>query len=397
MTSGTDDDSSAFPLDIIHILLTTVVRPVEKPFRSVPFPIADHQRHIYSVTVDRGIGSLSSGSPVTRSTPEFARQVSTNEEDCPGFLKEIADSLKAKTEEVNDITIQNFVLQFGINESENNEDNQNDQNESNPYLLGCDGSDFIPSSQLEPYVSYMTIFTLFYAVEMSVNPIPSQCITRGKFCSAGTQSIERSKVVSYHISCIAQAIKSSENKTSNKTKSNNNNTNDDNNDNNKNGNKNSKDSVAKYLKSRINTLCPIIMMANVSVCKSCFKFYSIDASQPKKVTAQANKECGTATLSDHNRSLIVRKEQRPTTTIAAKRSGSSKNQNGDSKNNLPMVRAPPPPYMIGNLTKSGLRVASNNSTQALERARRTYNYNSLFLHVPPPKPEFKYKPKGTTL
>lgn len=227
MTSCPDDDSSVLPLDITHILLTTVIRPVENPFRTMPFPIADHQRHIYSVTVEKGMGTLSSGSPVARLSPEFTRQVSTSDEDCPDFLKELANNLKSKTEEVNDISIQNFVLQFGLienqkdntnnndennaeNNAENNNNNNSENTESDPYLLGCDGSTFTPSAQLEPYVSFMTIFTLFYAVEMSVNPIPSQCITRGRFCSAGTQSIERSKIISYHISCIAQAAKNSE-------------------------------------------------------------------------------------------------------------------------------------------------------------------------------------------
>ncbi|OHT03107.1 hypothetical protein TRFO_06746 [Tritrichomonas foetus] len=345
-------------LDIIYILLATVIRPIDKPFQSQPFSVADHQRHVYSVCVQNGKGILSSGAPIARPPPDFPNQVSTSDDDCPDELKEIAEALKPITEEVNDIEIKEFVLQFSSKEGEC------------PTLIGCAGSLFAPSPQLEPFMTNdlaIPIFTLFYAAEMSVSPIQSQCITRGKYCSGGTQSVERSKIISYHISCIAHTLKEK--------------------------------NLNQYLKSRINSLCPVIMMSNVSVCAQCFKFYSVEASQSRK-PAGAGRECGTATLSDHNRSLIVRKENRPTTTFANRNNGNNdpKSRTMPVRSTLPIIRPPQPPYQIGNYTSSGLRVASDRSTVALELARQTYK-GVPFIFVPPPKPEakFRYRPKSTAL
>lgn len=353
--STNDAEPAENSLDLINILLSTVIRPTTAPFNSTSYGVTDHQRHVYSIIVENGSGKLSSGSPVNQNSPTFKKQISTNEDGCPDKLKQIQEELKAKTEEVNDITINEFILQFGLIDDD-----------SVPYILGCEGSTFTPSEKLEPFAPYLTIFTLFYVVESSVTPIQSQCITRGKSCSGGTQTIQRSKIIGCHISAIAQSIK---------------------------GNNDTKTALSQYLKKRINTLSPVIMIANVPVCSSCFKFYSTEANQNKKLSNASGRELGAATLDDQNRTLIVRKDKRSSSSLSTNTASSDSKQDAKTRSSVPMVRPDPPPYQLGDITKSGLRVASNNSTVALELAKYTYKHNGLFTHVPPPKPEFHKQKK----
>jgi hypothetical protein len=130
-----------FDLDIVCVLLSLVVKPIPLIFNSNAFPVADYQGLIYSISVENGGATLTSGSPVPRDDPDFLQRFSTTDEWCPETLIEIADLLKVVTEKVNDISITTFSLQFGIPQG------------GSPTLLSCEGSHFTPSSYLEPIVA----------------------------------------------------------------------------------------------------------------------------------------------------------------------------------------------------------------------------------------------------
>ena len=329
-------ENSLLQLDIIHILLSYVVKPSNAvKFNSQSYPIADHMKHVFNVSVTEGKGNLVSGSLVSRESVEWDQVVSSNDENVDDDIKELTDIIKENTENVNDIIINDFNLQFGI------------INGQPLTLIGCQGSTFEPSQQLKPYSNIIDYITLFYAVEVSVKPIPSQCITRGRNCSGGTKSIERSKVISYHISNLAKLFNF--------------------------------DGLAHYLKSRINKLCPILMMSNVSVCSNCFQFYSVEANQLKKPNS-STKEFGSATLGDQKKSIIVRKEKRSTT------SNDAKNNTSPVRSSLPLIRPALPAFRIGQRTQSGLYITSDRSTYSVDLARRTYKHTPFVFVVPPRRP-----------
>jgi hypothetical protein len=315
-------------LDIVCVLLSTVVKPVSVLFDSGPFPVADHNGHIFSVSAANGAGSLASGSPVDHPSPEFDSEVSTGDDDFDDSLQQLSDVLKQRTEEVNDISISEFVLRFGRREGKP------------PVLLGCDGSTFTPSTRLKPFVGSIHIITLFYSLEASVTPIAAECITRGKSCLAGSQLLERSKIVTFHIRKLGEKL-------------------------------NFPDSAVHYIKRRIMNLCPSLMMGNVPVCASCFKYYNIDDSQ-KRLSTESNKTRESASLGTNH---SVRKRQR---SASATFVGASP----PSLNKVPVVRGHLPDYRVGLITPSGLRITQDRSTAQCELAKRVYQ-NLPFVRQSP--------------
>jgi hypothetical protein len=314
-------DQPDAPLDIVCLLLALVVKPVSCSFDSGPFSVADHNGHIFSVSVNAGVAKLASGSPIARPSVGYDEEVSTSDAACDRSLAAIAGQLKQRAEEVNDIAITGLALRFGLLRNRP------------PVLLGCAGSTFVPSSRLEPFVSAIQMITLFYALEASVVPITAECITRGRFCLAGSQTIERSRIVSLHIKKIVETLKFP-------------------------------DASAVYLKRRIMALLPAVMMQSVPVCGVCFKFYNLGASQKQSVTPSNGTRDSASLVSRQiiSRATIVR----PKTTMVVRQSIPP------SLSRVPIVRAKPPVYRVGDVTPSGLRVTSDRSTVDLELARLVY-------------------------
>jgi hypothetical protein len=334
------DDDGPIPLDIVTILLSTIVRPVSVNFRSGPFPVADHQGHVLAVSVVQGKGVLISGSPIDPPPSAFDSEISTSDASCESHLQDLAALLKEATESVNDVTISNFTLQFGLRSGEL------------PMLLGCEGSELTPSADLQPYVSSLQIISLFYAAETYVIPIPSECITRGRYCLTGSQTLERSKIVSIHIKRIVDTLGFDE-------------------------------EAFHYLKHRMTHLNPTLMMAHVPVCAECFKYYNMD---------HPGKRCGTATERTRLSATLglphsPEKVHRPKSALLVRR------VDPNTTSSLPIIRARMPDYRIGSITPSGLRVATQMSTDQLEWAARMYR-KPPFVRAPPPLPDpaWRYRP-----
>jgi hypothetical protein len=317
-------------LDIVCVLLSTVVKPVSSSFDSGPFPVADHHGHVFSVSVASGAGSLASGSPVDRPKPEFELEVSTGEEGFDDSLQQLSDVLKQRTEEVNDITISQFVLKFGLNRGKP------------PVLLSCAGSTFSPSTRLERFVGSIHMITLVYSLEASVMPITAECITRGRYCLAGSQSLERSKIVTFHIRKLVETL-------------------------------GLPDSALHYIKRRIMNMCPSLMMGNVPVCASCFKYYNTEDSQ-KRPSTESDKTRQSASLAAQ-RYIRKRPMQRPATSTFA-------GANPPSLSKVPVVRGHLPDYRVGLITPSGLRITQDRSTVQYEVAKRVYR-NPPFIRPSP--------------
>jgi hypothetical protein len=310
------------PLDIVCILLSTVINPLSIPFTSGPFPVVDHNNHVYSVSVSSGNSLLSSGSPVDPPTIEYDSEITTADPDCDPSLINLTDLLKQHTEQVIDITITHFVLHFGL------------LKDQPPILLNCDTSAFQPSDSLRPLVSSIQIISLFLALEASVVPITAECITRGRFCLAGSQSLSRSKIVSVNVRTMVQAL-------------------------------NFPEPSFFYIKRQIMTLCPTLMMANAPVCSACFKYYTADPNEHFGDT-ETNRTRESASLISRqliNRGTIIR----PKTTTFLRRSQPI------SLSHLPIIRGKQADYRIGDITRSGLRITQDRSTIQLELARLVYH------------------------
>jgi hypothetical protein len=202
-----------------------------------------------------------------------------------------------------------------------------------PVLLDCDGSFFQPSERLAPYVGCVQMISLFYALEASVVPITGECITRAKFCLAGSQSLSRSKIAGVHVKTMIEAL-------------------------------NFPDAAFHYVKRRIMLLCPTLMMANAPVCGACFKYYTMD---PDQHTADTESNRSRESPSLISKQLINRQTvTRPKTSSAIRRSVPI------SLGHVPVVRGTLPVYRIGEITPSGLRVTQDRSTLQLESAKRVY-------------------------
>jgi hypothetical protein len=309
------------PLDIVCILLAVIVRPVSCSFDSGPFSVADHNGHIFSVSVNDGVAKLTSGSPIARPAIDYDEEVSTSDGACDPTLTVVADQLKQRVEEVNDITISQFVLRFGLSR------------DKPPVLLGCPGSTFLPSSGLEPYIGAIQMISLFYALEASVAPVTAECITRGRFCLAVSRTLERTKIVGLHIRKIVETLKFP-------------------------------DAAIVYLKRRIMALLPAVMMQSVPVCGACFKFYNFNASQQHSVTPSNGTRDSASLVS---RQIISRETVgRPKTMMVVRQSMLN------SVSRVPVVRGKLPIYRVGQVTPSGLRITCDRSTLDLELARMVY-------------------------
>jgi hypothetical protein len=283
---------------------------------------------------------LTSGAPVDDPRPEFDSEVSTADDSCDSSLKDIATSLRESTELVCDIAIPKLTLLFGIKADEP------------PTLLGCDGSEFSASMDLQPYVSSLQIISLLYAAETSVATIPSECITRGRYCLTGSQTMERSKIVSLHIKRIVEMLGFD-------------------------------DEAFRYMRRRMTSLNPSLMMAHVPVCADCFRYYNQD---------HPGKRCATATERTRlNAAMTLRnsveKVNRPKTNLRTRKVDPL------ATASLPIIRARAPEYRIGDITPSGLKVVSQRSTIQLELATRMYK-RPPFVRPPPPlpDPEWRYHP-----
>ena len=302
------------PLDFLWILLSTVLRPTDDDFCAGPCAVADHHGHVLTVIVSNGEGKLTRGAPVHKPDNTFESSLTTDND---SSVQSLTDALKARVEGMLDIQVTNFRLQFGVTR------------EYALYLIGCEGSTFVPLPQSRHLVELFTYIAVFYAVQSSLPVVPFQCVTRGRCCvSDCSHTVERSKIVGYHLRQLVEKL-------------------------------GIEPSNFAYLKRKLTNLSPAMMMANVHVCSVCLKCYSF-AESPVGKGGMA--------------------KSRPQTCSGTRaRVWSSL----DSRTNpLPMVRPPLPRFAKGEITPSGLVVVSDRSVESLKLARMVYE-RPPFMRQPP--------------
>lgn len=319
-----------YPLDIGCILLATVIKPVSTPFKSGPFSVADYQGHIFSVSVKDGKGFIVSGAPGPKVPTDFSKQINSTTDN---QISKLSNELKHIIEEVNDVKIESYQLQWGIKEG------------SPPTLLGCNGTEVTAPPLLIEFQYLIPVFSLFYAAESSAQIIQSQCITKGKNCCGGSQTIERSKVISIKIKKLCEYLDLAED-----------------------------DQYTNYLKKRFSTLLPMMMMANVPVCPACFKYYSFKANVDKNSKTQKT-----------NNGAQNRERLRPKTAVPERRSS------------LPPIKPEKPFGEIGDMTASGLRYTQEFATKAVQFAHLVYRNPPFNRPYPLPPPSKSRNSKKVTV
>jgi hypothetical protein len=336
-----ESGSSAIDLDIVCILLSVVVKPVPQPFNSGPFPVVDHQGRIYSVAALDGRASLTAGGPVPRPTKDPLRRVTTDDEDCPQEVRDLADLLRTQTEQVSDISITQFRLQFDEIEGEL------------IALVGCAGSQDTPSRHLAPVASSIHHLTLFCVAEVLIVPVPTQCVTRGPDCMAGLRTMERSKIVAPHIRQLIDALSLPA-------------------------------GTMAYTKRRLMRLSPGLLMGHVPVCAACFKYYT----------------AGSAQQDQWQETATDRIRRNPNLQIAKSANWSPAKQTGTARTSpgLPMVRPNAHEFRRGELTPSGLRVTFDGSAVSYHGAKRVYLAPQFTKPTPAPLDlKWFYRPPSTDI
>jgi hypothetical protein len=267
--------------------------------------------------------------------------VTTDDHACQQEILDLTDLLKSQTEQVNDISIAQFSLQF-------------DEIEGEPItLVGCAGSRYTPSRHLAPMATSIHHLMLFCAAEASIVPVPTQCITRGSHCLAGVQTIERSKIVTLHLRQLIGALSLPAD-------------------------------AMKYMKRRLMRLSPGLLMGHVPVCAACFKYYTADSSQQDE-----RRETSTDRI-----------RRNPNLQIAKLANWAPAKQIGAARTSprLPIVRPNAHEFRMGELTPSGLRVTFDGSTESFHRAKRVYCGPPFTRPAPPPTdPKWFYRPPSTDI
>ncbi|OHS93341.1 hypothetical protein TRFO_40378 [Tritrichomonas foetus] len=308
-----------FPLDLVSLLLPVVVHPIEIPFNSLQHSVIDHHGHIFSVSVKEGVGIINSGSPVQCSPIKYDRKITTpcsdsndesnndsNHDDSYNLLNALTKEIKKNAESVNDFKIDKIVFHWGLKKGHS------------PFLLDCDGSTFCPRSEF--IKSNFQAIHLFIAQESNVQVIANQCITRGKCCLGGTQSIQRNYIVASKLNQLIDFLEISEH-----------------------------EAVFRYLKKHISKILPSVMLTNVPVCANCFNFYMRMERISKNMNFRAKSQNVTPRL--------------------------RKSAN---------VKLPSPLYEVNMRTQSGLNYMTNHMARNTDKAKKLYRMMPISRPKPPP-------------
>ena len=222
-------------LDIVCILLSLAAKSLDIDFDSGPFSVANYQGHVFSVSVNKGKGTVQSGSASSLTKIEYSTELTSPGSDNE-TIEKYHEALKSHVEEVLDIKITDLSLSWGI---------QNNK----IYLLSIQNSEFQCNCQIPQISQQLPMIALFYAQELAVNVISGECITRGQGCCGFSQTIVYSKVVHYHIFQVVSSLGLDASQSQ---------------------------SALNYLKRRMNFLSPALMMVFVPVCSNCFKLFTTE-------------------------------------------------------------------------------------------------------------------------
>lgn len=311
----------SYPLDIINLLLPTVISPTSIAFNSEKHSIIDYMGRNLTISVSKGEGYLDSEDFEDNSSSKFVKTIKTPNDDPDDRLNELTQELKKLCETVNDFQIDNFALNWGINEA------------SDPYLIDCDESTFIPNCNLIDIEEFSKI-GIFIISEYCLKITPNECITHGKKCLGGTHSIERSVVVSTKIKQLVSCLDCLDQKAS-----------------------------YQYLRSHIYSILGTQILVNVPVCNNCFEYYK----QRGKKTSDLRKRKTSRSIS------------RPGTSYSAKTTNRIV-----SHSSISTSRRMTSSYSIDSTTPSGLRVMQDYNVRNTHQARKIYGLQPLSRPKPPP-------------
>ena len=281
-------------------------------------------------------------------------------------LQILTDELKSLTENVADIIINDFNIEWGI------------INGQPPYLINCDNSTFVFSDDLMPFSMYFYQILLFIGYESALTVIPGKCITPNKKCIGSQLSVNRQKFEIVQIQKFFQPIMT--NSSNSNSNSNNNNPDYLDNDNYSCATENAtslssdaSDKLIQYMIKRLCVLFPQMMMSNVPCCSHCFLIYSrISLSSPTQSTKNAKKP--------------------------------RRVPNGRRANNSPFRTAPPNSigysnqsnYSNYNGKSSYTNSRTNSSSKAVERGRQTLqmtsNYRQRNQHLSKTLDDSRFEP-----
>ena len=318
-----DQDQEAHSLDIVCILLSLISKPININFDSGPFSVSDYRGHVYSIMVNNGKGIIQSGSVSSLNDSDNSEQINSPGSDNE-TIENYHETLKTHVEGVLDINITNFNLSWTIKDNK-------------ICLLSTNDSQFQSHCSISQIASQMPTIALCYAQELSVNVIAGECITRGQTCCGFSQTIPLSKVVNYHIFQMVNSfgLDYSESQTAH-----------------------------NYIKRRLTSISPALMMLSVPVCSNCFKLFTAE---------------------------LKFKQSRPNTSMTKTRSSYSTRPQTASpqRGRAPPVARPEEPLKKGSLTQSGLIITSDIALRSFNIAKQMYKN----VPFPPRRPIVPKQPK----
>ena len=230
-------DSEEEDLTLSLVLLSTFVKEPQQNFESFGDLMEDPDGKNYGIYTENGITYINKGSNPNLSMKKklkFEKKVTLpddgdlDHEELYNFTK----SLKEYTEDVNDISVTEFHVQWGINDDET------------PYLLGCDGSKYKCKKSSEPYSTILKFLVLYEALEISQVPSQGQCFVGNNRCLGSDMTMLRQKIETVRVRKFLKSFQYDD-----------------------------KPALEKYVLRRMSSLCPPLLMTSVPICKRCFQKY----------------------------------------------------------------------------------------------------------------------------
>ncbi|OHT07873.1 hypothetical protein TRFO_23732 [Tritrichomonas foetus] len=360
------EESPLEKLTIQPILLATFVKEPSQLFRCRSEKIVDHTGAIFSIYTEDGITYICKGSPGRKKKEQFDRIITLPQKDNESQsnqnfhsedienqiekLHRFTENLKKNTEEVNDIHITEFYLQWGISENEI------------PCLIGCRDSKYRYNSSNERFSAVNTQIVLFEALEISLIPTTGKCFTGGQRCLGSDMTMNRQKIETVRIrKFLDQIFECDDNSTQM-------------------FDVDDKKILEKYIMKRISLLCPPLMMSSVPVCRRCFALYS---KEPKT----SSRRVKISRASNNNNDNFSLKSQSSIRTQRIDGSFSQRPQTATTRNHHPLNMERVLPERIGTArlstsrlkaikppkrSPSGLTYVQTYSIKNMNKAQKVY-------------------------
>lgn len=346
MENSSEAETASIPLDGSLILLSTFVKQCSVKFRSLQFPVHDINRKIYSIYADNGVTYIVKGKPKTPPREKYTSVINLpGDETDNKELNKLMEELKSFTEEVNNLKIDDMQVEWGIS------------NNKLPNLLSITAS-YTPNESLENYCGYLTEMCIFNALEIAQLPEAGKCFTGNRSCIGCNMNVNHQKVEIYRIRRFVETADYP-----------------------------ASEEMCKYMRKRLSTLCPQVMMGSVPVCNECFKIYS---KERVKVPPRSSDTDSVITTTSAITSRSVRSTQQSSRNITTAQTSRPMNRpksplftareadiyaatsrrNGLSQTT--QLMRPKTAVLPPTKTPSGLTLTHNVASQTVKKAHHTY-------------------------